>query len=334
MAGDDVEQHGEIRRTRGVAVWVLVLGVAALVALLVWAGSDDAPSEAAPSTTATSAPSTLPRPLPVLHVVADTDTGPRPATTASAPGDGAASVPFEAIQATPITTDGRVVLLVDGGAVLVGRPGGGFGAIDLGLPTAALVASNEPGHVWVVAPRDELALVDLDGIDPPVRIPLDGDRVLGLGTFGVVTVGDEGTVSWRRQSFDPTPVAVPPGRTALDAGGGSVLVERPRGGDGERVFEVLTVAEGALVGGFRGESDRPAALSPDGATVALPSVEGWSIHDVRSLAVRGSLPAAAGDPVWVGEDRWAILTDGVASLSDGTTLSPPWRLRALAEQSP
>ncbi len=334
MAGDDVEQHGEIRRTRGAPAWLLVLGVAALVALLVWAGRDDAPSEAAPSTTATSVPSTLPRPLPVLHVVADTDAGPRPATTAGAPDAGAAGIAFEALQATPITTDGRVVLLVDGGAVLVGRPGGGFAAIDLGLPTAALVASNEPGHVWVVAPRDELALVDLDGIDPPVRIPLGGDRVLGPGTFGVVTVGDDGAVSWRRPSFDPSLVAVPPGRTALDAGGGSVLVERTRSDDGERTFEVLTVAEGALVGGVRGESDRPAALAPDGGTVAIPNAEGWTVHDVRSLQAHGSLPAADGDPVWVGEDRWAVLVDGTVSLSDGTTLSPPWRLRALAEQSP
>ena len=252
MAGDDREQHGEVRQRRSAAAWVAAIAVVVLVGLVVWAGQEDAPSQAMPPTSTTAVPTTRPGPLPVLHVVADTDAGPRPATTASAPDAAADGTPFEALQATPVVTDGQVALLVDGGAVLVGRPGGAFAAIDLGVPSSALVASNEPGHVWVRLPGDELALVDLDGTDPPVRIALDGDRVLGPATFGVVTVSDAGVVSWRRPSFDATAVAVPPGRTPLDAGGGSVLVERPQGGGGERVFEVFTVDEGALVGGFRG----------------------------------------------------------------------------------
>lgn len=334
MAHEGIEHHTEIRRARWSMPVVVVAGVLALIAAAVVLRADGDPTTDATPTTAPSVqPETRPAPLAVVHVVADTDHGPRPATTANGPSTAGRST-VEPVQATPVLTDGQIVVLMEGGAVLAGRPGDVFRPVGPDAPGAALVASNEPGHVWVVAPEDELVLVAIEGVDPPVRIPLGGDRILGPASFGVVTVGDDGAVSWRRPSFDPTPVLVPAGRTPVDAGGGFVLVELSPGGGWERVFEVLTVTEGAVVGGFRGRSDRSAALAPDGGTVAIPDAAGWTVRDARSGADRGALPAAPGDPVWIGDDRWAILSDGTVAVSDGTVLSPPWRLRALAEQSP
>ncbi len=330
-----MDQHAEVRRTRGAAVWVGVLAVVAAVAFLVWAGGDGAPEGAVPSTTTSSTTSTLPRRLPVLAVVADTDAGPRPATTADAPDAEADSTPFEVLQAAPIATDGRIVLLVDGGDLLVGRPRGAFEVVDLDGPASAVVASNEPGHVWAVTGGDELALIALDGSDPAVRIPLDGDRVLGSGPFGVVTVRVDRAVSWRRPSFDPAPIPLPADRTAVDAGGEVVLAERSLGADVGRGFELWGVVDGTVVGDFvEPPSDLPAVVAPDGSVVALPGPSGWTVRDARSREELGSLPRAAGEPVWVGAGRFAVLVDGVVSLSDGSTLAPPWRIRALAEQSP
>lgn len=334
MAEYGVEHHTEVRRERRLAPVVVAAVVLALIVGFALLRSDDDPViDATPTTSSIVPPDTRPARLAVVHVVADTEGGPRPATTADGPAK-AGGTTFEAIQATPIVTEGQIVVLVEGGTVLAGRPGGSFRPVGPDSPSSALVASNEPGHVWVVGPEDELVLVDLDGLDPPVAIPLGGDRALGPATFGVVTVREDGAMSWRRPSFDPVVVPAPVGRVPVDAGGGLVLVERPTRRGGVRVFEVLTVVEGALVGGFRGESDRPAALAPDGATVLVPDADGWTVRESRSLAERGALPAAPGHPVWVGGDRWALLVDGRVAVSDGTERSPPWRLRALAERSP
>lgn len=335
MPGDAMHQHSEIHRTRGAAVWLGALAVVAMVGFLVWAGQDGGSPDTAPPTTSSSTTSTLPRRLPVLPVVADTDAGPRPATTADAPDASADSAGFETIQATPIATDGRIALLVDGGNLLVGRPRGAFEPVDLDVPSSGLVASNEAGHVWVVTPGDDLALIALDGSDPPVRIPLDGDRVLGPAPFGVVTVRADGAVSWRRPSFDPVVLAGPPGAVAVDAGGDAVLYEEPRAPGGGRAFTIRSVVVGVTVQAFGpSDAERAAVLATDGSMVALPHAAGWIVHDVASGEQRGSLPRATGEPVWVGGSRFAVLVDGVVSLSDGATLAPPWRLRALAEQSP
>ena len=168
-----------------------------------------------------------------------------------------------------------------------------------------------------------------------MRIPLDGDRVLGPATFGVVTVGSDGAVAWRRPSFDPSPVPLPSGRTAVDAGGEVVLVERSLGDEVGQGFELLAVTDGAVVQDFLvGPSDRAAALAPDGSVVALPSGFGWTVRDVSSRAELGSLPRAPGIPVWIGDGRFAVLVDGAVVVSDGRQLSPPWRVRDLAERSP
>lgn len=301
MVDGGIEHQTEIRRTRRsptaflALVGTIVLAVAVL--LLLWGSDgDDQGGEAAPEPTSTSTPSTArPTPLPVVHVIADTDDGPQPATTASGPGTDPGDR-FEAVQSTPVLTDGRIAVLVDG---------------------------------------DELSLVSLDGIPNRVRIPLDGDRVLGPATFGVVTVGSDGAVAWRRPSFDPSPVPLPSGRTAVDAGGEVVLVERSLGDEVGQGFELLAVTDGAVVQDFLvGPSDRAAALAPDGSVVALPSGFGWTVRDVSSRAELGSLPRAPGIPVWIGDGRFAVLVDGAVVVSDGRQLSPPWRVRDLAERSP
>lgn len=340
MADGGIEHQTQIRRTRRsptaflALVGTIVLAVAVL--LLLWGSDgDDRRGEATPEPTSTSTPPTTPPTrLPVVHVIADTDDGPQPATTATGPGTGPGDR-FEAVQATPVLTDGRIAVLVDGGTVLAGAPGDAFHRVGPDAPSSALVASNEPGHVWVVGPGDELSLVSLDGIPNRVRIPLDGHRVLGPAAFGVVTVGSDGAVAWRRPSFDPSPVPLPTGRTAVDAGGEVVLAERSLGAEVGRGFELIAVDDGAVVQDFLvGPSDRAPALAPDGSVVALPGGFGWTVRDVSSRAELGSLPRAPGMPVWIGEGRFAVLVDGAIVLSDGRQLAPPWPVRDLAEHSP
>lgn len=335
----ELEHRTEIRRSGrtgplGIAVAVLVAVVALVLATR--DDSDDAATAPAPSPPTTAAPtSTLPRRLATVHVVADTDAGPRPATTARGPDDAAGGAAFQALQAVPVLTDGRIVVLVDGGTLLSGRPGAAFQSVGLGAPSGLLVASNEPGHVWVRTPEDELALVDLDGADAPVRVPLDGDRVVGPAAFGVVTVSDSGRTSWRRPSFEPAPIDLPAGHAPLDAGGDLVLVAGSTGRDSARQLEVWSVADGTLVRAFGpAGAGRPAVLATDGTAVALPRPEGWSVLDARTGAELGLLPGAPDAPVWIGDGRFAVLVDGRVEVSDGTQLAPPWRLRALAERSP
>lgn len=345
MSGTDLEHRTEIRRAnRTTPIWVaLALLGAALVLVLGGrdgSGDDDAidPPTSVPATpTSETLTTTQPAALPVVHVVADTGQGPRPATTVEGPDPSAvsAAVDFEALQAPPIVTDGHIVVLVDGGTVLAGRPGTGFEPVEVGGPAAALVASNEPAHVWVRTPDDELALIGLDGSEAPVRIPLEGDRVLGPASFGVVTVGQDGTISWRRPSFDPTPVGIGGEHVAVDAGGDVVLVEGPEAPGGGRRFEVWSVVDGSFLRMFGADGGgRPAVLATDGSTVALPNDAGWSVLDIATGDRLGLLPTAPGEPVWIGDARFAVLVDGAVVVSDGSQLAPRWRLRALAEQSP
>lgn len=341
MVDDDIEHHTEIRRTgQRLPVWAGVLALVLVCgAILAWPGGDDdpAPRAAATTTPASSARTSAPLgDLPVVHLVAETDRGPRPATTRDGPEPTMTSAGsrFEVMQAGPVVTDGRIVLLADGG-LFVGRPRAWFDRVGLPHPVAGLLISNEPGHVWVVVPGNQLALIDLDGIDPPVRLPLDADRVLGPASFGVVTVSPDGAVSWRRPSFDPAPVAVPSGRRAVDAGGDVVLVEGSQPGRGVRQLEARSVVDGSLLQRFAvSGAQRTAVLATDGSAAALPQSAGWIVRDVATGDQLGALPGAFGDPVWIGGGRFAVLVDGGVAVSDGSQLAPPWAVWALAEQSP
>jgi hypothetical protein len=338
MAAEDIEHETEIHRTRsGVPALLAVAVLALLVGIALGLSADDAPEEAPTPTTSTTStpPQTPPARLAVVHLIAHTEDGPRPATTADAPGTVGGGDTFEAIQATPVVTDGRVVALVDGGTVVAGRPGGTFRAVGPETPTSMLVASNEPGHVWAVTPEDDMRLVDLDGLETLVRIPLGGDRVLGPASFGVVTRSPDGVVSWRRPSFDPTPIGIPSDRVALDAGGDVILVEVPDGPGDVRRLEAWSVVTGRLVRGYAVSGDqRAAVLATDGSTVAVPQAVGWIVRDTATGEQRGTLPASFSDPVWIGGGRFAVQVDGGAAVSDGSALAPRWRIWALAEQSP
>lgn len=333
------EHHTEIRRARSTTPLLLALAVLVAVVGVVLVGSsggDETATPPEPDPPPTVAPaSTLPQRMATVHVVADTDAGPRPATTARGPDEGAGGADFDALQAAPVLTDDRIVILVDGGTLLSGRPGAAFEPVALDAPAALLVASNEPGHVWVRTPADELALIAVDGADPPVRVPLGGDRVVGPAAFGVVTVSDSGRTSWRRPSFDATPIGLPAGHAPLDAGGDLVLVAGTPGRDSARQLEVWSVTDDTLVRAFGTvAAGRPAVLATDGTAVALPRAEGWVVLDARTGAELGLLPGAPDAPVWIGDGRFAVLLDGRVEVSDGTQLAPPWRLRALAERSP
>src|SRR3546814_15092035 len=119
MVDGGIENGTEIRRARRSPTAFLALGgtsvLSVAVLLLLWGSDgDDQGGEAAPEPTSTSTPSTArPTPLPVVHVIADTDDGPPPATTASGPGT-APGARFEAVQSTPVMTDGRIPVLVAG----------------------------------------------------------------------------------------------------------------------------------------------------------------------------------------------------------------------------
>lgn len=335
MADDDIQHHVEVRRGRRVGPVLVVVGLALVAAFALGLRDGGGPPEAATATSTSSPPTTRTGPLPLVHIIADTDRGPRPATTADGPGGPTADGAFEAVQATPIVTEGQVVVLVDGGTVLAGRPGEGFRTVDVGGPASALVASNEPGHVWVVASEDELQLVDIEGTDPPVRIPLGGERVIGPATFGVVTVDAAGRASWRRPGFDPAPLSPFGGNRAVDAGGGFVLVEAPAQPGGPRVFRTVSAVDSTAIRRFAvRDPDRPVVLATDGTAVALPVDDGWLVQDSITGQPRGSLPSAPGTPVWIGDGRFALLVAGVVATSDGSELAPPWRVRDLAEQSP
>jgi len=338
MADREIEHHAEVRRGRPWAAALLaVLALAAIGALLLVGGRDggsaEGPRPAVTPSTGTSVPD-----APLVHAVADTAGGPAPASTSRPPVAHPGDAGFEALQATPIVTDGLVVVLADGGTLLAGAPGQAFRSVLPRTPVSALAGSEQPGQVWAVTAPREATLIDVRDGSPVASLALGGDRVLGPAGAGLVTVAGDGALTWRRPGFDPAPVPLLPGRTLVDAAGGVVLVERPPdGATGARVFEIFAADGGELVGGARtppGTSGGPAVLAPDGRTVALPEPDGWIVRDVRSLREVGRLPAVPGDPVWIGADRWAVLVDGRIAASDGTERTMPWRVRALAEMSP
>ncbi|MFP5322355.1 MAG: hypothetical protein ACLGIC_10980 [Acidimicrobiia bacterium] len=346
MAADDIEHQAEIRSSgaRAPALVVLLALVGVVVALVVRAG-DDGPHAAtpppAPPSTPTSETLTTTRP-PAVEVLAVTDVGGGPvpvrATSDRVTRRPPIEATFEALQATPIAVDGQVVALADGGRLLAGTPGEVFEPFGPEGPVSEVVASNEPRHVWARVTEAELALVRLDGGEPRVRIPVGDDRVLGPASFGVVTVGPEGTW-WRRPSFDPTPVLLPGDRQPLDAGGDLVLVEAPEADERLRRFETWSIVDGRAVQTFLvRRADRPALISPDGTTVALPERRGFAIRDATSGAERGELPPSAipgAAPVWVGGHHFAVAAGAhVVLISDSIRHRPRWPVSALAEASP
>lgn len=343
---DDIEHRTALRSGSRVAPLALLAAlVVAAIAVLVCGDSAAPPREGQPVTpsTPTSETLTTTRPPRVPPVLAVADGGGGPVPTSASSDDYTRFPPpgstFEALQATPLAVDGRVVVLADGGQLLAGAPGGVFERVGPAEPISQVVASNEPGHVWAGVTEGELALVDLDGGEPSVRLPIGDDRVLGPASFGVVTVAADGTVAWRRPSFDATPLSIPADRTPLDAGGELVLVEVPGAGDGLRRFETWSIVDDRAVQAFVVRaSDRPALLAPDGGTVALPERFGFVVLDAATSVELGVLPPSGLPgvaPVWVGGDHFAIPSAAhLVQISGSVRHRPRWPVIALAEASP
>jgi len=342
-----IEHEAELRSTgrRLPAVLVLLVLVVAVVALLRDGGDADGDAAPAPPPTATPTSETLTttRPARVPPVLAVADAGGGPVPTAAASDDHTRFPPpeatYEALQAQPLAVDGTVVVLADGGRLLAGEPGGVFERIGPDGPVSRLVPSNEPRHVWAGVAERELALVSLDGGEPSVRIPVGDDRVLGPASFGVVTVGPDGTVWWRRPSFEPLRLELPSGRQAVDVGGDTVLLEVAATGDDVRRFETWSLSERRLVRNLAVRtSDRPAILALDGRTAALPTPTGWQVLDLATGSERSRLPPSGlpgVDPVWVGGDHFAVAVGPhLVEISDSVRHRPRWPVVALAEASP
>jgi len=343
MDGPEIEHRAEIRRaSRAAPMWIAVAIAAVLVVVVLGRDGDRDDAEEVRPPTTSSVPSTptsetlttTAPPTPVVFGVTVGDRGLVPFSTSrpppAVPAGGDPRVP-DAL-GPPVVADGHVALLADR-ALLVGRPGEPFEQV--GCCYDELHHSNEPGHVWV---RDgsEAALIMLAGGGTVTELPVGDDRILGPGSYGLVTAGADGSVRWRRPMFAPLDVPVGADREPLDSGGGLVLAAVE---DDVRVrrWELRSIADGRLVASLDARGTWPrgtsGALSPDGRLLAVPVPTGWAVRSVPALAEVGRLTRAA-HPVWIGLDRFAAADDGRVLVSDGSEVPVAAALVAVAEQSP
>ena len=327
----DVEVHrSEITRAnRTTPVAVLVI-VAAVVVALVTAGSDDPDPKAAPApttTTSTTSPEvTVPAPA---APVADRPLPPTVALGFSGPDTfvfGSVTTPLTEVRPDgmvrrvegAVVTGERIAVIDTDGQILTGGDDGSFSALMCCLD--AIIPSNEPGHVWGVDLLAGVTLVDLDRGPTDVFIDVDGERVIGLGAFGVVTVDRELAATWWRPGFDPAPVVVPDGREAVSSGGAVVAYVVPETG----VVEVRRAVDGRLVRSFPATSSGSvtARLSTVGDAVAIVrrgAVEVFGLDDGRPL---GGMQATGDGPVPIGAGRFAVTSGGVVVDSQGRRIDP------------
>lgn len=346
MDGPEVEHRVEIRREgRATPLWIGVAVLAAIVAVVLGGRDGDATAggERSPGTAPAPAPTSEtpttgapPAPPPVLGVarggegggalVPVSSAGPGPVLT----GGGPSSV---SDGSRPVATTGRVAVLADDGTLHAGSPGETFAVVACCVDE--LVPSNEPHHVWVRS-GDEVALVDLDGGPTGVRLPLDGDAVVGPASFGLVTVGDDGTVRWRRPSFDPVDLPTPHDRQVLDSGGEMVLTGS-LAAPGRARYELWSIVEGVLVQAhdvaLPDGSSIGGVLAADGSAVALRARGGWQVHARADGALLDVLPHL-GEPVWVGGAHFAVLAGRQLIVSELDPPLPGHAFVLLAEQSP
>lgn len=348
MDGPEVEHRVEIRRERRTGpIWVGVLVLAAIVVVVLGGrgGDGSAGGERSSTTTpgdaATGEPLTTsapPGPPPVYGVArgvhgdgalvpASSDGGEPPRSEVGPSSLDRASA--------PVVTAGRVAVLADDAGLFAGSPGEPFTAVACCFDQ--LVPSHEPHHVWARS-EDEIALVDLDVGRTRVRIPHGGDVVVGPASFGVVTRGGDGTLRWRRPSFDPVDLPVPPDRQVLDSGGELVLAAS-LAAPGRARYELWSITEGAVVHVLERAlppgSSSGGALAPDGSVVVVRARGGWEVRDGPDGSLLDVLPAV-GEPVWIGGGHVAVLA-GRQLLVSGDGHEPPvpgHTFVRLAEQSP
>lgn len=343
----DVEAHrAEItRQNKTTPVAILVVLVAAIVVALVSATGDggDPPVTSTSTTVATARPQDSSRPatvgvagaeaFPVLGIGSADDR----TVVLSGGSDGVEVVPTPDLEpaADPaaVAVGDRIVVLDRAGAVRARRPGEPFAAVA--CCHRELVASNEADHVWAVREGGATAdLIDLRSTVTGVELALDGEPVIGPGSFGLVTRDASRGAVWRRPDFEPTPLDVPAGRVALSSGGDVVAFAVPDAG----TVEIRRLADGSVVRTFDIDPD----ADPRGA-LALLSTDGQSIAvggdgDVRVLGIAsgtdiGSLSVRATRITSVGGGRFAGINDGVLQDSVGGTLSSTARVLAIATRA-
>lgn len=344
MAAHDTDDRVEIRqqnRTTPTAIGVVIVAVVAVLLVRDPSGSfrgDDVTTtrpltEATPTTSgSTSTTAALPtgRPEPVVGIAAGEGrllTFVTSRSTLAASETTGLRLQFGT---GAIVTGDRIAVLDPDGRVVVGSHRQQFHELEA-CCYDRLSPSNEPGHVWA-RDSEHAVLVPLDGTRSPVRIDLDGEPVIGLGSFGLVTVDPDGHAVWRRPEFAPTAVEVPDGRAAGSAGGDVVAYLALDAGQAE----VRRLSDGALVRSFPLESRRPARLllSTSGDALAIGRNGETVVHDVASGAVVGSMPTDSGEIVPVGGQRFAAAIDERLVVSDGTSHAvfvPPLLIAMRAE---
>lgn len=203
-----------------------------------------------------------------------------------------------------VAVDDLVVFIDDEGTLRLLRVG--HSAEELACCYQGLTASNEPRHVWALL-DNHAVLFDLDTRQDST-LALGGRRVLGPGSFGLVTVDDQERAVWLRPDFDPSPIDAPDGRIAIGAGGDVVLYLV----SGTDAVEVRRLTDGALVRSFRepGEGSVTASISTSGDAVAVTRQGTTVVFSLPSGDALASFRTGDAQVVPVGARRFAAVVDG------------------------
>jgi hypothetical protein len=326
----DVEEHrAEISRQNHTTAMIVVVALAVAVAAFLFTGSEDPEPPIAPSTV----PTTVSDPTAATGA-----TGEQPETVEAPPvvvvatgnGDvfvtGSTTSPLVPIRPAgvvgtvthAVVTGDRIAVLDDEGRLAVGRQDGDFRALR--CCDRAIVASNEPAHVWALDGQGRALLVDLDRGPTGIEVALDGQQVIGLGPSGLVTVDADLRAHWRRPGFEPTPVPAPDGRRAIASGGDVVAFASPE----TDVLEIRRIADGALVRTFAVSSPPPpdigVVLSTAGDAVAITQRGTAVVFRIADGERTGTVPARRRAPVPVGAGRFAGITRSAVVGSDDRRL--------------
>ncbi len=318
----DVEEHrAEItRQNRTTPVVVLVILVCAVVAVLFTSsgGDDEAStptSTSEPDATASTEVAAPSGPAPVV--------GAPPVVGVAAAGGrlfvfgsrkvgvmGAAVAPdLELHFGSPAIAVGDLLaLLGPDGSVLVGREGAPFEPVACCFDD--LIASNEPAHVWGIDGTSRAALVDLASGPVGVELDLDGERVIGLGPFGLVTIDGSQQATWRRPDFDPTVIEVPDGRFAMASGGDVIAYVVPDAG----TVELRRIDDGSTVGTIAVPDPEAhvtsVVLSTAGDAIAITQGQRTTVFGLTNRRSIGRILGADQHPVPIGDRRFAAIVDG------------------------
>ncbi len=177
-----------------------------------------------------------------------------------------------------------------------------------------VVASNERRQVWAVD-DDVAVLVELDSGATSTRLPLDGDRIIGAGPVGLVTVDDQERAMWRRPGAEPGRMTVPSGLVPVSAGGDVVLYLW----SGTTRLEARRIDDGALVRAYEAPAPGPvaAAVAADGRSIAVSGGPVTTVFDVDTGATLGRFDSDGSPVVSVGDSRFAAIVGRVVRDSTG-----------------